>query len=425
MSERDERRRARIEEQRRARRKQRRAKRRIPPVLAAGAFVLVGAAGVGAATALLRDDGPAADAPRAKATRAGSIEVRDAPPVEIERTPSSYRIVYRLEEFTGPKVALSTDKVWVRRPFESRLETWRGAPPGTEELSAQIGRFAMRRNESPAAEPVVIGVPPSTAPSDVRLAPALDDALAHGLLERREVRRVLDRPCQVYRSGQLLSASSLTRPTAAEHTDTCVDAAGLVLEELLVVDGEVLSRRVATEVEEDPQLDDGLFVTGPRTLEVADGGGLVRRMGEGLPPGEFLVFDPAAIPAGFERVGRFNIIPSQPENFSDPTREGARETSFADVFVRGADHLVIDQGGTLQGVDPFTQDPNAPRIDLGGLGAAEVRLSGLGVELRVKRSGGQFVRLRGTLDPQELAAIGRSLTAVEGTGPLEFFEEPG
>ena len=393
-------------------------------MLVAGAVVLVGAAGFGVAS-LVANDGPAGDAPRAKATRRGSVELPGAPAVEIERTPASYRVVYRLEEFTGPTVAESTDKVWVRRPFESRLETWRGAPPGKERLSTQVGAFARRRNDSPSAEPVVIGVPPSAAPSDVRLAPALDDALAHGLLEPREVRRVLDRPCQVYRSGQLLSASLLTKPSEGEYVDSCVDAAGIVLEELLVVDGDVLSRRVATEVEEDPTLDDGLFVTGPRTLEVADGGGLVRRMGEGLPPGEFLLFDPSALPAGFERTGRYNIIPSQPENFTYPTREGARETSFADVFVRGADYLVIDQGGTLQGVDPFTEDPNAPRIDLGPLGPAEVRLSGLGVELRLKRSGGRFLRLRGTLDPRELATVGRSLTAVEGTGPLEFFEEPG
>ena len=391
-------------------------------MLVAGGVALV--VGAGALVALrLAEDGPEA-ARRAKATRDGSVVQPGAAPVTIERTPLTYRVVYRLEEFTGAEVALSTDKVWVRRPFESRLETWRGAPPGERRLSAQVGAFARRRNESTSAEAVVLGVPPGAPPSDVRLAPALRDAEAAGLLERREVRRVADRPCQVYRSGQLLSASSLKAPTAAEYTDSCVDAAGIVLEELLVLDGEILSRRIAESVVEDAVVDDELFETGDRTLEPADGGGLVRRMGEGLPTGEFLRFDPAAIPAGFEWKGRFNVIPSQPENFADPQRVGARETSFADVFVRGADYLVIDQGGTLQGVDPFTEDPASPRRDVGAFGAAEVRLSALGVELRVKRSGGRFLRLRGTLPPAELAPIGASLQPVEGTGPLEFLEEP-
>ena len=393
------------------------------PLAAAGVAAVVGVGAFVVATTS-GDDGAEGER-RAKATRTGSTVVRGGERVQIERTPASYRVVYRLEEFTGPKAAFSTDKVWVHRPFESRLETWSGAPPGKEKLSTQVGAFAIRRNESKGAEAVVIGVPPSSAPSDVRLAPVLTDGEAQGLLEPREVRRVLSRDCQVYRSGQLLSASRLTEPTPDEYTDTCVDAAGIVLEELLVLEDEIVSRRIATAVEEDPSLDDDLFVTGARTLEVKDGGGLVRRMGEGLPQGEFLLVDAASIPAGFERLGRYNVIPSQPENFTDPTREGARETSFADVYVRGADFVVVDQGGTLGGADPFTEDPDSPRIDLGPYGPAELRLSALGIELRAKRSGGRFVRLRGTLDPRELSRIGATLTPTEGTGPLEFFEEPG
>lgn len=424
MTTRDERRRARIEEQRRGRRKQRRAKRKVSPVLVAGGVVLVGAVGFGGVQLLGGDDQPA-EPKRAVATRKGSDEVPgEQGRIALVRTPESYRVVYRLEEFTGPEVAFSTDKVWVRRPFQSRLETWRGAPPGNKLLSTQVGAFARRRNESAGAEAVVLGVPPSSAPSDVRLLPVLADAEKGGFLEPREVRVVLDRPCQVYRSGQLLSASALTKPQEGEYTDTCIDAAGIVLEELLVLEGVVLSRRIAVEVEEDPTFDEDRFVTGARTLEPADGGGLVRRMTETLPPGEFFVFDPAAIPAGFERLGRFNVIPSQPENFNDPLRAGSRETSFADVFVRGADFLVIDQGGTLQGADPFVEDPVSPRLDVGVHGSAEVRLSTLGVELRVKRSGGRFLRLRGTLSPEELGRIGASLRTVEGAGPAEFLEEP-
>ncbi len=429
MADRDERHRNRIEADRKRRQQRGPAARHRRAVRLRNRLLLVAglvAALVALWIVLTRDaTSPAEDGDRAKATREGSVVDPATDAVAIERTPATYRVVYRLEEFTGTKAALSTDKVWVRRPFESRLETWKGAPPGTTKVSTQIGAFAIRRNQSEGADPVVIGVPPSAAPSDIRLLPVLQQAIAAGSLERREVRRVLGRPCQVYRSGQLLSASSFVPATTAEYADSCVDAAGLVLEEVLVVKGEILSRRIAAEIEEDPALPGELFVTDKRTLEVADGGGLVRRMGEGLPPGEFLVFDPATIPAGFERLGRFNVIPSQPENFTDPTREGSRETSFADVFVRGADFLVIDQGGTLQGVDPFLVDPGSPTVDVAPFGPGEVRLSALGLEIRIKRPGGRFLRLRGTLTTDELASVGRRLMATEGTGPLEFLEEPG
>ena len=423
---REARRRARLEAQRRARR---RTKVRRSPVAALVLGIVVVAAIAAVAIGLLRRDDDEPDEPTfAKATRTGATVVEGAGPVTIGRTPPSYRVVYRLEEFTGPDAVVSTDKVWVRRPFESRLETWSGPPPGKERLSLQVGAFAARRNESTGSpKPVVIGVPPATAPSDVRLEPALQPALDAGLLERREVRKVLDRACQVYRSGSLLNASQLTAPTADEYAESCVDDAGVVLEELLVLDGRIVSRRIATEVEESTNpvvIPSSLFSTGARTLEVKDGGGLVRRMGPGLPPGDFLLIDPASIPAGFEWLGRYNVIPSQPENFSDPSRAGARETSFADVYVRGPDFVVVDQGGTLQGAPPFTVDEASPKVPMGAFGDAEVRLGGGGVEVRAIRPSGQFIRVRGTLPPADLAAVGAALRPTVGDGAMEFFEEP-
>ena len=243
---------------------------------------------------------------------------------------------------------------------------------------------------------------------------------------RREVRRVLGRSCLIYRTGQLLSASRFSRPTVDEYTDSCVDSQGLVLEEVLVVNGAILSRRVATDVEIEPSdMDDGLFRTGGRTLEVIDGGDWC----DGSEP----ACRPASSSPSLRRRsrlassgdGRYNVIPSQPENFKDPERYGRQETSFADVFVRGTDFLVIDQGGTRQGADPFSTDPAAPTADLGPFGTGEVRLGALGVEVRVKRSGGRFVRARGTLPPADLAAVLRALVPTEGAGPLEFLEEPG
>ena len=177
-----------------------------------------------------------------------------APDVEIERTPEAWHIVYRLEEHAGETVTVSTDKVWARRPYDSRLETWSGAPPGDKRQSIQVGAFARRGTQSTGAERLVLRLPPAVPPSDVRVEPILDVAEEEKLVDRRDVREVADRRCQVFRSGSLLSAPALTEPTAKSYADTCIDAAGLVLEETLFDEGKLLSRRLAVEVDEDPDL---------------------------------------------------------------------------------------------------------------------------------------------------------------------------
>ncbi|MDQ3107529.1 MAG: hypothetical protein M3Q68_06945, partial [Actinomycetota bacterium] len=154
MADRDQRHRDRIEADRKRRQQRGPAARHRRAVRLRNRLLLV--AGLVAALlalwfVLARDETPPAEGARAKATRDGSIVDSATEAVAIERTPATYRVVYRLEEFTGTKVALSTDKVWVRRPFESRLETWNGAPPGTAKVSTQIGAFATRRNQSVGA----------------------------------------------------------------------------------------------------------------------------------------------------------------------------------------------------------------------------------------------------------------------------------
>jgi hypothetical protein len=150
----------------------------------------------------------------------------------------------------------------------------------------------------------------------------------------------------------------------------------------------------------------------------------VRKLKDGTaPPGEFLYLD--AAPEGFEHRGRYSVIPAQPDNFSgDPSREGFRQAGVADVWVRGLDVLVVDQGATLLGEEPFTVDAANPRVDLGAFGQGEVRLSGVGNEVRALRGGGKYVRVAGTLDVDELAAVARALRPGPGGGP-ELEEEPG
>jgi hypothetical protein len=350
-------------------------------------------------------------------TTSTSTAAASGPRLRIVRTPASWHVEYRLEE--GGKV--STDKVWVRRPFDSVLETWDGAPPGTALQVSQVATLARRSSGQ-----VTLEVPPGVPASDVRLQPVLDDALAHGVLVPLGRKTVAGRACQVYRSGQLLSAPVLRKPTAADHGESCVDEAGLVLEEVLTADGKRLSRRVAVSVEEDPAagVGDDRFPVRERTVDVRQGGGRVRRLvPDSRPPGEFFSLD--APPDGFTHEGRYSVVPPQPENFSDddPSGAGKRRAGVVDVWVRGVDVLVVDQGGTLGGYPPYAPDDAAPTVDLGPtLGHGEVVLSALEPAVRTILPGGRYVRVAGTLPPAELAAVARRLTSGPG-GELDFADD--
>ena len=369
------------------------------------------------------DDGADASDPSSFPSlgRAGSEVVEGAPDLTIGPGPDSYRIVYRVED-AGAEVAYRTDVVSVRRPWESRLESLRGRPPGDEELSIQVSTFAQRYTESKDADdPVVLELGPLLPASDVRLAGVLGPAVEAGRIERREVREVAGRRCQVYRAADYLSASSLRPPTPEAYADSCVDEDGLVLEEVLFDATRAIARRVAESVDESVSLEDSLFPTGTPNVVASKGGGSVRRLAEGsTPPGPFFVAD--RVPEGFTSTGRYSVVPPQAENFGDDlSRQGFRRAGVADVYVRGADVLVIEQGATLQGAAPFEADPENPTVDLGPFGTGEIRFSALGNVVRAARGGGRYVSALGTLPPAELADVLRSLREVPG-GELVYAE---
>ncbi len=369
----------------------------------------------------LREDGGGAKKPPAlaKLTRDGSVVVPDGPDVAIASTPASYRIVYRVED-RGPKgVTARTDVVSVRRPWESLLESKAGAPPGTKLLSTQSAAFGQRTNHNIGQDPAIITLGPVLPASDLRLEGVLEGAMAAGRAERREVREVAGRRCQVVRTGDYLAAAQLTPPSAQQYADSCIDGSGLLLEEVLVGNGEPIARRVAVSVEEGVDLDDDLFPTGTSTVPANKGGGTMRLLEEGTtPPGPFFVAD--AIPEGFVATGRYSVIPPQAENFTgDPERESFQRAMVSDVYVRGTDVLVLEQGATLRGAAPFEVDPTNPTVDLGPFGVAEIRFSGHGTQVRAAREGGRFVQATGTLTADELAAVLRSLREVPG-GELRF-----
>lgn len=372
-----------------------------------------------AATRVIDDD-----TPPPIADRIGSVALdRDGGRGErltIGAEPAAYRIVFRLEQTTGnvDDVTVSTDVVSVQRPFQSRLDTKRGAPPGGALLSVQVGRFGHIETRGQNRATATIAAVPGVAPSDVRIGSIVGDLLERGQAELREQREVVGRRCQVLRTGRPLSSLGIAPPSEAEYADNCVDAEGLVLEELYVVDGSPLSRRVATSVDTSPDLAETLFRTQKVTIPVEKGGGSVQEVAADRgPEGDDPFWELPAPPGGHTHMGRYSVVPPQAENFSDPLRRKFILATVADVYTDGPDLIVVDQGSTLEGGQAFTPAPEGtPTVDVGELGSAEIHLDAHGAELRVHTRAGAFVRAYGTVPVDSLARVLRELRPTTGTG---------
>lgn len=362
--------------------------------------------------------------------RSGSDPIDGAgAPVAVRSTPQTYRIVYRVENRGGGDLVVETEEVTVRRPFDGRVVDRGSEPPGDDEQSVTVTRFGFFGTDSPRAQPTVLQVPPNPPAGDADPVDALNAAVGLDLAELRERRRIadVDRVCQIYRIGGPIAGGALTPLGAVdgEHTDVCVEASGLVLEEVNVVDDDrVLRRRVAVEVDESPGLGNDVFDGPDAEIPPADqGGGSVLEVEPTSRPPADPFFELPEPPAAFEHRGRFAVIPPQAEAFGDPLQQDQRAAGVSDVYVHGPELLVIDQGGTLGRVDAFDEHPFGREVDAGALGSGELLLGARTSEVRVARGAGRYVRVYGTVAPELLLEVMRSLEPHEG-GKLVYLDEP-
>src|SRR5205823_5970424 len=178
------------------------------------------------------------------------------------------------------------------------------------------------------------------------------------------------------------SAKSLASPLGArvtgakDYVDSCVTAAGLVVGEWVVSAGKVVRQRVALKVSVGPgAVSDRSFATAGTHVPLKQGGGRVVTLSPtSRPPGPPFWELPEP-PGGFVRLGRFAVVPPQPQLSAGPPKAGL-VTTVDDVFVRGADVIVVEQGETLGG-SPIAPPSGGTRVDLGALGSGVTSLSPL------------------------------------------------
>src|SRR4051812_29954572 len=334
-------------------------------------------------------------------SRTGSVKIRTKGQFTVGAI-DSYRVVYRVENDAGGDHVVSTDDLTVRRPFESRLVSRVGAPLGTNESSVTISSFGMFTNQgSPTAKPLITAVAPGLPGSDTRFDASIADLASAKTVEVRERRRVLGRDCQVYRTGEPIGTGRLVKPTSTDYADECIDAKGLMLEEVWFYKGHMVRRRVAVQVDEHPSVDATTFVAPAPPLPVGQGGSqLVQVPDTQAPPPSFLQLD--GPPPGYTHQGRYEVstIGAGPT----PGLPGPVSQITSDVYVNGPNVLLIEQG-PIDGHDSVFASPADQKLQLPALPGAELVLGVYGNVVRAKPDEVRYVRVLGTMPAHDLVTV--------------------
>lgn len=332
-------------------------------------------------------------------------------PLRIGDVPTTYHAVVRVEN-RAKELVTTTEKVWARRPFQSRVETYTGPPPGAGRPTVRMSVFGVLVSESPRAAPLNVAAPPSIGTGDVRIDAILDAAVDDETMLRRERREVFGRQCQVYRAGGPIFAGDVERyePGTGNYADICVDRNGIVLEEYWVYQGRPIQRRVVVDLEVGVPIDKSLF-----RVTVEPTPGIKRGVVQRVDPDEVDETGLRAFaepPDGFESLGRYAVILPQAAVPSAGGEQPPAPSSTTDVYVRGPDLLVVDQDPSLLRVTE-SEDRPARKVHVPGLDDAVLIVDARMSEVRGTTPDGSVVRLFGTLPPDELLDLSRQLQVQE------------
>jgi hypothetical protein len=341
------------------------------------------------------------------------VLTEDGDVLPVTEVVASYRVVYRLESRTADGVAVRTEEIRVRRPFDGRVVSALGetgiADPELD-VRSTMGRYAdaTATGDLPS---VAEGIP-ATALGDLRVDGVLEDLVRLGLFEPRERREVLGRECQVYRTGQALETLLLARPTEEDHADVCIDASGILLEQVAVVAGEAQVYEIATELEVGATIGDDVFAIDGEPVPVVDGGSELEAIDPDVAPTAGYWSFPE-VPAGYAHVGRFRLrsAVASEEPVATSTTIGVTPVdaveTYVDVFVDGASFLVLQQGPAEAAPTRDTEDTTP--VEAGALSAATVSPSLSGSVLAATTPTG-FLELVGTRTAADLGSLAAALS---------------
>jgi hypothetical protein len=337
------------------------------------------------------------------------------PPVDGTSVPDAYRIVY---EVTTPESTGREEHV-VHRPFDAHIVERDGTGTITAERWSTLGQLLTR---SQGAEGVRIDTAVAPAASDVRPDLFLERLEEAGKLQPGTDGQVGGRPChRVKEVGQVAVAPDAGTTDAEGGSlpvvvERCVDAQGLVLEERFTTAG---GQRVRTKRAIELELgDDVPEVEVPDLAALPDeqGNGAVQEIdAEERPP--FVEAWDLDTPEGFTFVGRYAVAPARLAQSNGALTADAGIALYTDVWERGGDLLFLDQGATESGAPPFDDRSTIGSVDLEGIGPAVLAVDLRIAEVRLVRPEGGFVRVAGTVAPDELVELAGDLELLPAAAP--------
>lgn len=309
----------------------------------------------------------------------------------------SFRVVYRLDDTAGAEPQTQTDVLAVRRPFEARLEHRQGPPPGGEVVSSTVINRRFQFYTSRGEERFATGRIPGSLPQ-VFSVEALEAAVAAGVAERLEGKTVGGEPCVRYRYRRA-GGEPLTRATDQERVEVCITGDGILLREVVVIEGRQVRVSEAVEVDRSPAFGAETFLTernpseepGARLLEteqvVAEGSSDTSRVA-------------LAVPQGFE-VARQVTVQRQLGPGSPPV------ALLVQAATRGVELVVTEELLTPSANAPWSGEEGAP-VDLGEGRTGRVVYYGSSAEVRVT-AGGRYVTVSSPR-PELALAVARTVT---------------
>lgn len=330
--------------------------------------------------------------------------------------PSGYHITYAI---TGG----SSEDLFVRRPFESYdARTTHKRPALT--MAFRLGEQVTRSRSGPAS---LVHTAMSPALRDVRLDAVARDAIRTNRLRLIGRASVLKTTCYVFRSAAPLNSGPLERIGRRSYVDSCVDRRGLVLYERTVTKGKVTSERRATRARVGDAASEANYQMAGDPFPPERGGGGVHEVTVDSRPPSGPFWDVPSAPSGFRHAGRYALVPSQPQAYSNMTPSSMNAfglpnslvASIDDAYTRGPDAIVIEQGSTVNDAK-FAPAAGGEDVDLGPvLGHGQLLFSASASEVVAEpHEGRRFVRVIGTVPPLELIAIARSMT-LQPPGTME------
>ena len=317
--------------------------------------------------------------------------------------PVTYRILYEVDQPSSRPPSVRWEVLTVRRPFTARKASFADRPTGQRPDAGTLATLDRLYSIQPGgALHEVAGRQPGPPTGDQALGPERRAAVARRMARPAGTRVVAGRRCRDYRFLEP-PAGPIKALAGPDHDLLCVDEAGLVLREAWTMRGHVALRRRAERVEVDPPIaGEELDATGaapPPTPTAVPTAGPTAGDDSFLPA-------PAA-PAGFTQaaVDRFSLPGPQQQPGEPPP---VLYTSTVWAFARGPDAVTVEAGSTPSGNLPWNEADASEPASL-PVGPAHSVLRSDGPELRVDLGGGRWLRVRGTLSPEQLETYARTL----------------